>query len=305
MESAYCSLMTKSRLYQFLALYVSLNKVRAGNFRFYVLCVDDETYSLLKKLNWRNLTVFQDKELGEDILALKKERRIHEYCWTLKALFLEMVLTKYPELKRVTYMDSDLYFWDDPEIIFNKQPDCSVLLSKEEKYRPEWKPNFVKKVTKLTGEYNSGFISFKRDEMGMACLRWWKEQTLEACRIDPRLGIFGDQKYLNEMPRLFSNICDITTPGVNIGTWDYRKYTFSEKDEYVFINQIPLIFYHFSGVRIKKGDNGPELVHECEVNTPLVFNLYHKMLSDLITIIKHLEPGFDGFATKEDLQKYW
>jgi hypothetical protein len=305
MESAYCSLMTKSRLYQFLALYVSLNKVRVGDFKFYVLCVDDETYHLLKKLNWKNLTVFQDKELGDDILALKKERKIHEYCWTLKALFLEMVLTKYPELMRVTYMDSDLYFWDDPEIIFNKQPDCSVLLSREKKYRPEWKPNFIKKVTKLTGEYNSGFISFKRDEMGMACLRWWKEQTLEACRIDPRHGIFGDQKYLNEMPRIFSNICDINTPGVNIGPWDYRKYTFSENDDQIYIDHIPLIFFHFSGVRVKKGNNGLELVHECEIDTPFIFNHYQKMIADLITIIQHIEPEFDGYATKEDLQKYF
>ena len=305
MESVYCSLMTKSRLYQFLALIVSLKKVRAGNLRFFVLCVDDETYHLLKKLNWKNVTVFRDKEFGEEILALKKERQIHEYCWTLKALFLEMVLERFPDVMRVTFMDSDLYFWDDPEIIFNEQPDCSVLLSREEKYKPEWKPNFVKRVTKLTGEYNSGFISFKRDEMGMACLRWWKEQTLEACRIDPLKGIFGDQKYLNEMPRVFSNICDIRTRGVNIGPWDYRKYTFSKKNDHVYIDQIPLIFFHFSGVRIKKGDNGLELVHECEVNTPFIFNLYQKMIADLITMIQHIEPEFDGYATKEDLQKYF
>jgi Nucleotide-diphospho-sugar transferase len=305
MESVYCSLMTKSRLYQFLALLVSMNKVRAGKFRFFVLCVDDETYNTLKKLNWENVTVFRDEELGEAILALKKERRIHEYCWTLKALFLEMVLTKYPEVQRVTFMDSDLYFWRDPEIIFNEQPDCSVLLCREEKYRPEWRPNFVKRLKKLTGEYNSGFISFKRDEMGMACLRWWKEQTLEACRIDPNKGIFGDQKYLNEMPKLFSNICDITTPGVNIGPWDYRKYSFSEIDNHVLIDRIPLIFYHFSGVRIKKSDNGPELVHESLVNTPIVYNVYQKRLTDVITIINHIEPGFDGYASKEDLQKYF
>lgn len=297
--------MTKSRLYQFLALIVSLNKVRAGNFRFFVLCVDNETYRLLKKLKWKNITVFRDKEFGEDILALKKERRIHEYCWTLKALFLELVLKKYPDVTRVTYMDSDLYFWNDPEMIFNKQPDCSVLLSREEKYKPEWNLNFIKRAKEFTGEYNAGFISFKRDEMGIACLRWWKEQTLEACRIDPLKGIFGDQKYLNEMPRAFSNICDITTSGVNIGPWDYRKYTFTEKNDQVYINQIPLIFFHFSGVRIKKGDHGPEFVHGCEVNTPLVFNLYQKMLEELITMIKQIEPRFDGYATKEDLQGYF
>ncbi|MEH7273551.1 putative nucleotide-diphospho-sugar transferase [Neobacillus vireti] len=305
MESVYCTIMTKSRLYQFLALISSLNKVRAGEFRFHVLCVDKETYNLLKKLNWDHVIATRDKELGEDILALKKERRIHEYCWSLKALWLETIFQKNPEVMRVTFMDSDLYFWDDPELIFNVQPDCSVLLSREEKYHPEWKGNFVKRLKRLTGEYNSGFISFKRDKMGTACLAWWREKTLEACRIDPRKGIFGDQRYLNEMPKLFSNICDITTAGVNVGIWNYRKYTFFEKNGQVFIDRTPLIFYHFSGVRVINQDNKVELVHGTHENTPFVFTIYQNILTQLVTKVREVEPLFDGFATKEDLQKYW
>ncbi len=305
MESVYCTIMTKSRLYQFLALVLSLNKVRAGDFRFYVLCVDQEAYQVLTKLKWNNLKATLDEELGADILALKKERRIHEYCWSLKGLWLETIFQKYPKVKRVTFMDSDLYFWEDPELIFKAQSDCSVLLSREEKYSPKWRASFVKRLTRLTGEYNSGFISFKRDEMGMACLSWWKEKTIEACRIDPRKGIFGDQRYLNEMPKVFSNICDITTPGVNVGIWNYRKYTFSEKDRRVFIDQTPLIFYHFTGVRVIKHENEVELVHETHENTPFVFTLYQNTLTQIVMVVKQLEPDFDGFATKEDLQKYW
>jgi len=297
--------MTKSRLYQFLALILSLDKVRAGKFRFYVLCIDKETFTLLKKMNWNNVTVSLDEELGEDIIALKKERRIHEYCWSLKALWLETIFKRYPEVMRVTFMDSDLYFWNDPELIFQAQPECSVLLSREEKYSPKWRPSFIKRLTKLTGEYNSGFISFKRDEMGTACLSWWKEKTLEECKIDPGKGIFGDQRYLNEMPKRFSNICDITTEGVNVGIWNYRKYTFSEKNTQVYIDEIPLIFYHFSGVRVINQDNKVELVHETQENTPFVFTIYHTVLTQIVTVVKHIEPEFDGFATKEDLQKYW
>jgi hypothetical protein len=305
MESVYCTIITKSRLYQFLALVLSLKKMREGNFRFYVLCVDKEAFQLLKKLKWNNVYATLDEEMDEDILVLKKERRIHEYCWSLKGLWLETIFKKYPEVMRVTFMDSDLYFWDDPERIFKAQSDCSVLLSKEEKYSPKWRASFVKRLTRLTGEYNSGFISFKRDEMGMACLSWWKEKTLEACRIDPGKGLFGDQRYLNEMPKIFSNICDISTEGVNVGIWNYRKYTFSEKDHQVFINQIPLIFYHFSGVRIIHRENKVELVHETVENTPFVFSIYQNTLSQIVTMVKQIEPRFDGFATKEDLQKYW
>jgi Nucleotide-diphospho-sugar transferase len=305
MESVYCTIITKSRLYQFLALIVSLNKVRAGQFRFFVLCVDEENYNLLKKLNWSNVEVLQDKELDKSVLALKKERKIHEYCWTLKAIFLETVLNKYPEVMRVTFMDSDLYFWEDPELIFKAQPTCSVLLSREEKYNPVWRPNFIKRVKKVTGEYNSGFISFRRDEMGMACLKWWKEKTIEACKIDPLKGIFGDQKYLNEMPQLFTNICDISTAGVNIGPWNYLKYTFYKKNDHVFVGPSKLIFYHFSGVRVTNRNHQLELVHNSEVNTPFVFTMYQDVLNKMVMLVEHVEPEFDGFATEEDLQSYW
>ena len=305
MESVYCTIMTKSRLYQFLAQVVSLKKIRSGDFRFYVLCVDQEAFEVLNKLNWTNVHAILDEELGEEVLALKKERRIHEYCWSLKGLWLETIFQKYPEVMRVTFMDSDLYFWDDPELIFKAQGDCSVLLSREEKYSPKWRASFVKKLTRLTGEYNSGFISFKRDEMGISCLSWWKEKTLEACRIDPRKGIFGDQRYLNEMPQLFSNICDITTAGVNVGIWNYRKYTFSEKEGRVFIDKTPLNFYHFSGVRVINNENKVELVHETVENTPFVFTLYQDILTGIVMLVKQIEPEFDGFASKEDLQKYW
>lgn len=292
-------------MYQFLALIASLYKVKAGNYQFFVLCVDDETYNLLNKLNWKKVHVFHENELAESVVSLKKERKIHEYCWTLKAVFLEKILTKYPKVMRVTFMDSDLYFWEDPEKILKKQPNCSVLLSREEKYKPEWKPNFIKRVTNVTGEYNSGFISFKRDEMGIACLNWWKEKTIEACNIDPKRGIFGDQKYLNEMPKLFTTICDIESQGVNIGPWNYLKYTFSEKDGHIYIDQFRLIFYHFSGVRIIERDDHPELIHSTTENTPFVFTIYQKMLTQLITLIKHNEPSFNGFATEEDLKSYW
>jgi hypothetical protein len=305
MESVYCSTITKSRLYQFLALLVSLDKVRKGKFRFFVLCVDDETYNVLKKMNWNNVTIIHEKELSESVRSLKQERKIHEYCWTLKPVLLETVFNQNPKVMRVTFMDSDLYFWEDPEIIFKEQENASVLLSREEKYRPEWKQSFVRKIKNITGEYNSGFISFKRDEVGMSCVQWWKEKTAEACRIDPVKGIFGDQKYLDDMSKLFTNVCDITTAGVNIGPWNYLKYTFTQKDDLIWINQNKLIFYHFSGVRVVNQENKVELIHNSPVNTPFVFTIYQNLLTQLMKLVQHIEPSFNGFATEEDLKSYW
>ncbi|PWG67379.1 hypothetical protein DEM28_28860, partial [Enterobacter mori] len=63
--------------------------------------------------------------------------------------------------------------------------------------------------------------------------------------------IFGYHGYLDNMSELFPNVCDITTPAVNIGHWNYGQHTFSWKDGRIVLEDgSPLISYHFSGYRI-------------------------------------------------------
>lgn len=303
MENVYCSILSKGRVYQFLALLSSMQKVSKEDFDLFALCVDNEAYDLLKKLNMKNLHVVHENELGEDVLALKKARKVHEYCWTLKPIFLEHLMMKHPTANRLTYLDCDLYFWNDPSIIFKNQPGCSVLLSPEEKYNPSWNANFTRHMQKVTGYYNSGYISFKKDEMGLACLKWWKEKCIERCEIVPSEGFFGDQKYLDQMPKLFSNICDITTPGVNIGIWNDLKFQFSEDDSSVYVNNDRLIFYHFCGLRIVN-KNKIELIFN-QKHIPFIFEYYQQMLQEAIDLTEKTDPTFNGYASADDLKRYW
>ena len=305
MESVYCTILSKSRFYQFLALVISISQVTKDHFTFYVLCVDKECYQLLKKLGWKNIILYYDEdEMNQQIILLKQERKLHEYCWTLKASLMELIFNKNPKVNRVTYMDSDLFFWKSPEILFKNQPDSSVLLIKEEKYNPEWKREFVQKLTEITGKYNSGFVSFRRDKNSLACLKWWKEKSIESCTISPKELKFGDQKYLDEMPQLFSNVNEISTPGVNIGPWNYRKYHFARKQKEVFIDQTLLVFYHFSGIRILDSKH-IKMVHNKEENIPFVYEVYKEVIQKTIKLASIVDPQFNGFTTKDDLESYW
>ncbi|CAK6474052.1 glycosyltransferase [Peribacillus castrilensis] len=303
MENVYCSILSKGRVYQFLALVFSLQKTSKEDFDLFALCIQDETYNLLEKLNIKNLHVVHEKELGEEVLALKTERKIHEYCWTLKPIFLEHLMMKHHSASRLTYLDCDLYFWNDPSIIFKNQPDCSVLLSPEEKYNPSWSSNFKRYMQKITGVYNSGYISFKKDEFGLSCLQWWKKKCIERCEIVPSEGFFGDQKYLDQMPKLFSNVCDITTPGVNIGIWNDLKFQFHEDDGAVYVNKDRLIFYHFCGLRIVN-KNKIELIFN-QKYVPFIFEYYQQKLQESIDLAEKIDPTFNGYASEEDLKRYW
>ncbi|WML39951.1 putative nucleotide-diphospho-sugar transferase [Neobacillus sp. OS1-2] len=304
-ENFFCMILTNGRLYQGLALYRSLVQVMGDDFFLFIHCVDDESRRLIKKLGFKNLYVIREKNLDKNIRLLKEQRKIHEYCWTLKPVLCEYVLTSYPNVKRITFLDSDLYFWGDPRSIFKNQSDCSVLLSKEEKYKPNMNQVALKRRITITGIYNSGFISFKQDEIGIQAVKWWKEKCLGNCRISPEESLFGDQKYLDELPKLFPSICSITTPGVNIGPWNELKYQFSNVNKSVFIDDHLLIFYHFSGLRMISEDTIQSVYRENQKNRPFIYQEYQNELSNSVDLIKNVEPSFNGFANEADLQKYW
>ena len=303
-ENFYCTILSRTRLYQGLALLASLKKVMGDDYYIFIHCIDEESYTLLKKLNWKNTKLIHENKIAKTVVALKDERKVHEYCWTLKPVICDYVLQKYPSIKRITYLDSDLYFWGDPREIFKNQPDCSVLLSKEEKYSPRANQS-IQLRSRITGLYNSGFISFKQDEIGLQAVTWWKEKCLENCKIAPEEGIFGDQKYLDELPGLFPGICDITTPGVNIGPWNELKYQFSNVDDSVLINEHSLVFYHFSGLRVAAKEDIQFVYRVNPKRLPFIYPQYIKAITEAIESVAKLDPDFNGFANENDLKRYW
>ena len=303
MERVFCTVLSRYRLYQGIALFCSLHEVM-DNFRLYVLCMDDETFHLLARMNWKNIHLISIHAIKNEKLAhLKEQRRFNEFCWTLKPFLIETVFVHNTDSDRVTYLDADLFFFSDPSIIFENQPDCSVLLSRGEIRIPSLAASNKNKLQKLLGNFNSGFISFLRDESGSDSIEWWKRRCLESCLSYPETGRFGDQKYLDELPHLFPNVCEITTPCVNIGHWNSANYNFSVCKGEVFANMDKLICYHFSGFRVLSGDK-IVLIHETNmIERPFFYAIYLNILRNVIRNINQIDPSFNGFSSSDDLPR--
>ena len=47
------------------------------------------------------------------------------------------------------------------------------------------------------------------------------------------------------------------------------------------INKVPLIFYHFSGVRIVH-ENGVRLIHNSTENTPFIYTIYKEVVTRVL-----------------------
>lgn len=296
-NSVFCMIISSTRMIQGIACLLSLYK-SMDDFKIYVLCADIKCYEFLKKINFNKVELFKITDLNrKDLLELETERKINQYCWTLKPSFINYLFGIYNFVERITYIDSDLFFFQDPNIIFKNQPDASVLLSSGEIFLPMYSKEFNQYMQYLTGTFNSGFISFKKDINGLECAKWWDKMCIESCSSNPEDNKFGDQKYLDDMPFLFKNVQEITTPGINIGHWNYPKYTFSSLNDQVMVNNSKLIFYHFSGFRIVNKYDIRQIHEQDRIKHPFIYQFYKKLLEDLIDEVEKIDPNFKEYKT--------
>lgn len=299
MNSIYCTVLSSGRLYQAIAFFLSLKQVE-DDAVIKTLCMDDAAFDLLHQMNFTHVDLFHVRELETpELLEKKEERDDSEYCWTLKPIWIEWLFEQ-EQAEEVTYLDADLFFYKSPQVIFQNQPNASVLLSRGDIVIPSFDPEEVKVLQKLLGRYNSGFIHFKGDEAGRKCLSWWKQECLKECKNAPREGKFGDQGYLDHMPMLFEKVEEIETKGVNIGHWNYGEYSYEEKNGRILLeNGHPLICYHFSGFRIVDKGDMLQIHEKGRTDLPFFQEAYREVLLHVIESVEQVNPMFNGYAKLE------
>ena len=292
-DAVYCVILTKYRLLQGLALYRSLQRNAAAS-KVYFLCVDSETYEILAGMGLTDAVLVRLEEVeNNELLKVKAERKLNEYCWTLKPYFLEYLLCL-NNVRRITYLDADLYFFNNPEKIFDDAPYCPVILTKHDY------PVTLDQMSATCGKYNSGFISIVKCQSGIECIRWWKQRCFKWCSEVPENGRFGDQKYLDSMPFFFKKVCCSRTPGVNIAPWNHINYSFSERDGKIYVDDKPLIFYHFSGLRLLNGETAALTMHFEKDIIPMVYGPYLHELQSLAAEVNAVNPGFQSFYIEDE-----
>lgn len=248
MKNGYCIVISKYRLYQGLALYNSI-KLYSNDFNMFVLCMDNETYEIMKRLKLEHVTLITLSDIeDEQLKRIKKERTFSEYCYTIKPWLLLYVLNKHLDIERVCYVDSDIYFYADPDRMFSGYDACSVLISRHD-YTID---NEIQ--SNKTGKYNSGLCSFNRDKIGCACLEWWKQRCENWCFLKIEEDKFTDQKYLEDFPVIFNRVCEFNHPGVNVAFWNHGGREIKKQNDKYLINDTELICYHFSNFRMLSED---------------------------------------------------
>lgn len=286
----FCTLFDSNYISKGIALYLSIAKY-TDNFVLFVMAMDRKCEAQLKSIAFSNMIVeCIDDNMFPELEWAKKNRSRAEFCWTCGSVVTHLFFEKY-QLQEITYLDSDLMFFNSPSIIDQelKRKNASVGLS----------PHFIHNT--LFGIYCVQYVYFKRDENGVACLNWWKDECLKWCYSQLEDGKYGDQKYLDYMHRLFNGVVDIENRGVGIANWNMEqyKYNFIEKT-LMHNNKIwPIVFFHYNGLNVNVKDGCLCFVHS-KFFTKDVVDGFIRSYADLLTLAfqKYLEVNIDYFSYK-------
>ena len=246
MKRHYCTYFNSGYLPRALVLIESMRQY-TSDFTLDILCFDDAVFNFfvnhpIEGVRTERLVDFEAR--NSDVAETKMKRSKSEYFFTCTGAWIFDVLIRYPEIDILTYLDSDLCFFSSPESIFELMTDKDILITEhnfQEKQRGRLK----------YGRFNVGWLSFRNNKIGLACLSRWRRQSVEWCFDRLEDGKFADQKYLDEWPDLYQGHLMIVQPGVNTGPWAMCKGILtSDEMGNMYIDEHPLIIYHFQGIRL-------------------------------------------------------
>lgn len=267
----YVTLFDSLFLPQGLALHMSMER-HACTYTLWILCVDDDAYAALTKLNLTNVRLLKLSQLETpELLAAKASRSKGEYCWTLTPFAPRFVFETDSEVNRVTYLDADVWLRKNPAPIFREfDTSGKDVLITDHSYAPEYDQSAT------TGQFCVQIMTFTRDG-GEVVRKWWEERCVEWCFARFEDGKFGDQKYLDDWPKRFESFVHVLDRQEwSQAPWNAARFPFSQ-----------CIFYHFHGLRISEGrkiDLGPRY----GLPNTLIENVYEPYIVDFTKAINIL-----------------
>jgi hypothetical protein len=295
----FITLFDKNYLSRGLALYDSLVK-HCDDFFLYILVMDNETETFLNKENLNNRLIIQLSQIESfypELNELKKNRSGAEYCWTLTPYSIQYAIKKY-NLDSCTYLDADIYFFNDPNIIFDEAGNSSIIIT-EHRYTP------ICDQTETSGKYCVQFIYFKNDIDGMEALEWWRKRCKEWCYSKCEDGKFGDQKYLDDWTTRFKNIYVPIHIGCGLAPWNIQQYDISIENSKLFSQdkitrkKEPVIFYHFHGLN-KIYTDTEKIIWHLPVSKQYVIDIKKRdiIYTDYLQLISKYEENCKGSLKK-------
>jgi hypothetical protein len=298
MKLYFTTIFDKNYLSRGLTLYNSLKNYNT-NFKLYIIAVDDIVYEHFNSLSDKQIICYKldevEKEFPE-LLEIKKQRNHVSYLFTLSPFYPLFVLRKNPHIHHICSLDTDQYFYNNPEKIFYLLEKADVLVTPH-----RFSDKQIKKGLAVAGLFNVSFQIFKNNEIGLNCLNLWKQQCTDWCYDHYENDKFADQKYLESWFRNFDKkVLAIENKGLGLAPWNIGHYPISIKNNEVFVTNDQLILFHYQGLRFINENIVKSGLDAYEVNTTKLIRekIYLPIITDLINYGQQTDNIIRGNASR-------
>lgn len=242
----YCTLFDSNYLTRGLALIHSLRSLGDSNL-ILITCLDRASHEYLKprekELNIETIYIETLVDQYPELQVAKKNRGKIEFYFTCTPFVIKYAIEKSAKESFVTYLDADLYFFRNPQNLFEEINGNSVAII------PHNYPWFLKSLERKYGRYNVGLLSFVNNTEGNRVLNWWASECIEWCYDFPSEGKYADQGYLDKFSDISSCVITLTNPGYNLAPWNTASSEIEVVENEIFVNGHPLVFFHFHGLK--------------------------------------------------------
>lgn len=232
--------------------------------------------------------------IGVDFVKSLALSRSHvEFMWTLPSVLLDWFMSNLPGYSDYVYLDADLFFYSDVQAIWDDIPAGYISITPH-RFSTRLKSYFLD-----SGEFNVSWVGLPATEIGRKCAKKWAEQCVRLCPEIPTnlegKTVYGDQRYLEDWPADYAGkLHVISHVGAGLAPWNYENYEIRAAPEFT-VDQIPLIFYHFSSHQFGF-PFASRMGREYCRNTPIpkkIYKVYEASLKECVT-----ELGFKKWRSR-------
>jgi len=231
----YCSIIDSNYIARARALHSSMER-HCKPYKWHILALDEVTMKALVGLDNVKITGYGSwcpcgLKIDNALLKARGVLDWNVFIWALKSAWM-LHLLKRVGLPSVSYIDADCFFFSSPELLFKEVGDAELAVC------PHRFSSDVKEY-EVNGKFNGGYIFARSVENVHRCLDEW----MKICAAHEN-GKHTEQKHLNTWPKKWGAYV-IKNIGVDLAPWNQRQYKYSCEYGNIYVEDVPLIFYHF------------------------------------------------------------
>ena len=240
-----CTIITKSHVHYAVALHKSFKRFDE-KIKMHVLIVDTIELKEIPShdgIEFHSINSVVESEIGRRIHDKYYTKNMDHFRWSSKPVFMMHLLNH--GIDNLLYLDSDLFFFSNPQFLFEELANNSMLLSPHFRTSDPSIDYLDYGRNNTHGLFNGGFVGANKD--GIPALEWWASTCEKVCVKDRKRGYYVDQSHLNLIPILFEKIGSLKHRGCNVASWNRNTCTRSLANDEVLINEeFEIVFIHFT-----------------------------------------------------------